>query len=144
MEAYMNSWARTGRESVPHDKQDIEAGTSEQSDAHQVGSSTAPDLRLGQIAPEETPSYGKHCAQDSGGRHWYVRNVDIQRSINNLFFLFQRDDVSGPTSQEEEEMEEKKSPSVSGGILLPEQRTPMQLWELPKKENFWTCSDFFF
>jgi len=45
--------------------QDIEAGTSEQSDAHQVSSSTAPDL---QIAPEETPSCGKHCAQDSGGR----------------------------------------------------------------------------
>jgi len=28
---------------VPHDKQDIEASISEQSDAHQVGSSTAPE-----------------------------------------------------------------------------------------------------
>jgi len=59
---------------VPHDKQDMEAGTSEQSDAHQIGSATAPDLRLGsvglrgQITPEETPSCGKRCAQDSGGR----------------------------------------------------------------------------
>jgi len=40
---------------VPHDNQDIEASTSEQSNAHQ-------------IAPEDTPSCGKHCAQDSGGR----------------------------------------------------------------------------
>jgi len=62
----------TGAKLYP--KQDIEAGTSEQSDSHQFSSSNAPDLRLGrvgvrdQIAPIETPSYGKHCAQDSGGR----------------------------------------------------------------------------
>jgi len=43
-----------------------------------------------------------------------------------------------------EEMEDKKSPSVSGGILFPGQRMPMQLWELPERENSWTCSDFFF
>jgi len=41
-----------------------------------------------------------------------------------------------------EEMEDKKNPSVSGCILFPAQRTPMHLWELPERENFWTCSDF--
>jgi len=40
-----------------------------------------------------------------------------------------------------EEMEDKKSPSVSGGILFPGQRMPMQL---PKRKNSWTCSDFLF
>jgi len=38
------------------------------------------------------------------------------------------------------EMEDMESPSVSGGIIFPGQRTPMQLWELPERENFWTCS----
>jgi len=37
-----------------------------------------------------------------------------------------------------EEMEDKKSPSVSGGILFPGRRIPMQVWELPEKENSWT------
>jgi len=129
---------------VPHDNQDIEAGTLEQSDAYQVGSSTAPDLRLGRvgvrspIAPEETPSCGKHCVQDSGGRPMVrqkrghpVRlevhhrnhsenqllreavNYDLELEaphkglryrviINKFFFLFQIDENSGPTSQEED------------------------------------------
>jgi len=43
-----------------------------------------------------------------------------------------------------EEMDDKKSPSVGAGILFPGQRTPMQLWELPERENSWTCSDFLF
>jgi len=43
-----------------------------------------------------------------------------------------------------EEMEDKKSSSVSGDILLPGQRMPMQLWGLPERENSCTCSDFLF
>jgi len=47
--------------------------------------------------------------------------------------------------KKKEEMESKKSPSVSlSSILFPGQRTPMQLWELPERENSWTCSDFLF
>jgi len=44
-----------------------------------------------------------------------------------------------------EEIKDKKSPSVRGGIILfPGQGTPMQLWELPERENSWTCSEFLF
>jgi len=53
---------------VPHNKQNIEASTSEQSDAHQVGSSTTLTFASAKLAPEETPSCGKYCAQDSDGR----------------------------------------------------------------------------
>jgi len=56
--------------------------------------------------------------------------------------------LPGPPEVDEltkkEEMEDKKSPSVSGGILLPGQRTPMQLRELPERKNSLTCSDFLF
>jgi len=38
--------------------------------------------------------------------------------------------------------ERQKIPTVSGSILLPGQRTPMQLWELPERENSWTSSEF--
>jgi len=40
--------------------------------------------------------------------------------------------------------ERQKSPCVSGGILLPGQRIPMKLWEIPERENSWSCSDFLF
>jgi len=70
----------TGAKLYP--KQDIEGGTSEQSDSHQFGSSIAPDLRLGPKSHlkklEAVENIALRTAVDAP---WYVRNVDIQRRL---------------------------------------------------------------